>query len=144
MDSHGHVATIVVEGAGNPAVNGVYARDGEFERGSIFSRIGIHEGKQVRFSLFQCNVSNNTKHWYISIVPANNNPGTSADTDFYSAPVTETCVELPPLSGWTKSTEGRDPPPILVFKESNVGDGPESDRVPGPQDWRESRGNQNG
>ena len=68
------------------------------------------------FSLFQCNVSNNTKHWYISIVPRNSQPGTSTDIDFYSAPVLDSCTEYPPTGTWTKSNEGKEPPPKLVYK----------------------------
>lgn len=148
MDTYGHgPAEIIVEGAGNPAVNGVFTRDGFFERASRYNKVGEYHGEQCLFSLFQCNVSNNTKHWYISIVPGNGHvPGTSADTDFYSAPVTETCTEFPPLSGWTKSNEGRDPPPTLIFKEAVIADDPETDRVPGPGGWDENNGgpHQNG
>jgi ubiquitin carboxyl-terminal hydrolase 9/24 len=121
---------IVVEGAGNSAVNGIYAKDGYFERACKFSRPGEFDDKTVLFSLFQCNVSNNTKHWYISIVPVKGQPGTSADLDFYSAPVTENSTELPPLSGWTKSNEGRDPPPTLIFKENPVVGDNETPPVP--------------
>jgi hypothetical protein len=100
---------IIVEGAGNPAVNGMYA--------CKFSRQGENKGEASLFSLFQCNASNNTKHCYISIVPATGQPGTHMDVDFYSAPVKEGCTEFPPLSGWTKSHEGHNPAPTLVFKD---------------------------
>lgn len=120
MDTYGQgPANVVIEGAGNPAVNGVYTRDGFFERANKYSRSGEYDGKTCQFSVFKCNVSNNTKHWYISIVPVKGAPGTSADTDFYSAPVTETCIDLPPQTGWTKSNEGQDPPPTLMFKDAS-------------------------
>lgn len=109
---------VIVGQAGNPAVNGVYARDGAFERAYKFSRVANYNGKPSLFSIFQCNVSNNTKHWYISIVPPRGQPGTSVDLDFYSAPVTEGCTTLPPLDGWTNSTEGREHPPILHFSQT--------------------------
>lgn len=144
MDTYGHgPGRIVVEGAGNPAVNGIYVRDGFFERASKFSRKGEYGGKLCDFSLFQCNVSNNTKHWYISIIPAGSVPGTSADTDFYSAPVTETCTEFPPLSGWTKSNEGHDPPPTLLFQDTPVADDPDAERLHDPQGWDENIGGTN-
>ena len=130
---------VIVEGAGNPAVNGVYAKDGYFERVGKFSRPGEYDGKPALFSLFQCNVSNNTKHWYISVVPSSGQPGTSADLDFYSAPVTENCRALPPQGGWTKANEGRDPSPTLVFK-----DVPETEpivNVPGGN-WSEPAGDE--
>ena len=109
---------IIVEGAGQPAVNGVYQRDGYFESACKYSMHGKYKNEACIFSLFQCNVSNNTKHWYISIVPRNSQPGTSTDIDFYSAPVIDNCREYPPAGTWTKSNEGRDPPPKLMFKES--------------------------
>ena len=109
---------IVVEGAGAAVVNGLYYKDGYFENACKYSMQGKYQGKPCTFSLFQCNVSNNTKHWYISIVPRNSQPGTSTDIDFYSAPVLDNCLEYPPQNTWTKSNEGRDPPPRLNFKES--------------------------
>jgi ubiquitin carboxyl-terminal hydrolase 9/24 len=115
-------ASVIVSGAGNPAVNGAYTKDGYFERAFKFSKVGEYNGKDAMYALFQCNVSNNTKHWYISIIPTKGQPGTSADVDFYSAPVTVESQEIPPLTGWTKSNEGRDPPPIISFKEIAIGD----------------------
>jgi len=133
MDTFGRgPSKILVEGAGNPAVNGIYVRDGIFEDASKYSRHGEYAGKACNFSVFQCNVSNNTKHWYISIVPAGVSPGTRDDTDFYSAPVTETCTSFPPLSGWTKSNEGHDPPPTLSFKDDQ-----EAGQLTGPG-WDEN------
>jgi ubiquitin carboxyl-terminal hydrolase 9/24 len=131
---HESPGRILVEGAGNPAVNGVYAKDGYFERACKFSRAGDYNGQSILFSIFQCNVSNNTKHWYISIVPQRGLPGTSADVDFYSAPVTDDCADLPPLSGWTKSNEGKDPSPILAFTNDAPGKQPEQNAVPVPRD----------
>lgn len=143
MNTYSHLPPkVVIEGAGNPAVNGVYTRDGLFERASRYSRTGEYDGKNCQFSVFQCNVSNNTKHWYISIVPVKSPPGTSADTDFYSAPVTNACVDLPPASGWTKSTEGKDPPPTLNFKDSSTDDGER--RAPTVRSWGEDGQPMNG
>eukprot|EP00980_Cylindrotheca_fusiformis_P010326 scaffold2299_cov131-Cylindrotheca_fusiformis.AAC.13 len=117
MDYQDAPASLVVDGAGHPAVNGTYAKDGYWERACKYSRTGGYNGETAIFSIFQCNVSNNTKHWYISVVPPNNVPGTSRDVDFYSAPVTESCRDLPPSSGWTKATTvGRDPAPILIYE----------------------------
>jgi hypothetical protein len=105
---------VEVRGAGNPLVNGFYSRDGIFEDVYKYSKTGEYNGAQCQFAVFQCNVSNNTKHWYISVVPTNGQPGTSADVDFYSAPA-EYAREFPPINGWTKAIEGRDPPPELSF-----------------------------
>mmetsp|Transcript_43869 Transcript_43869/g.105841 ORF Transcript_43869/g.105841 Transcript_43869/m.105841 type:complete len:3072 (+) Transcript_43869:108-9323(+) len=112
--------SILVENAGNPAVCGVYSKHGSWERAYKYSKQGEYDGRVVQFSIFQCNVSNNTKHWYISVVPTHGNPGTSSDIDFYSAPVTDSCRYLPPQEGWTKSNEGKDPSPLLVFRSDGV------------------------
>lgn len=115
---HDVPAEIIVEDAGHPVVNGVYHRDGYFEGACRYSMHGKYKGELSVFSLFQCNVSNNTKHWYISIVPRNSQPGTSTDIDFYSAPVLDNCAQYPPTNTWTTSNEGRDPPPKLIYRDT--------------------------
>ena len=119
MDTYHDVPSeVIVDGAGQAAVNGTYHRDGYFEGACKYSMQGRYKGESCAFSLFQCNVSNNTKHWYISIVPRNSQPGTSTDIDFYSAPVNGDCREYPPTGTWTKSNEGRDPPPKIMYKQN--------------------------
>ena len=110
---------IVVEGAGNPAVNGLYIQDGYFDNRPQFVRDGIWHGMRYKFYINLCNVSNNTKHWYISIVPFGGKPGTSSDIDFYSAPMTEVSDYIPPKTGWAKAAEGKDPAPTLDLLGSN-------------------------
>lgn len=109
---------IQVEGAGNPAVNGVYHQDGFFSHACRYAMLGRWKNADHRFFIFQCNVSNNTQHWYISIVPFGGVPGTSSDIDFYSAPVTEDSRSLPPCTGWIKANEGTDPVPRIVYNDS--------------------------
>jgi ubiquitin carboxyl-terminal hydrolase 9/24 len=118
---------IIVEGAGNPAVNGVYVQDGYFEQACRFVKDGLWNKKQRKFYILQCHVSNNTKHWYISIVPSGASAGTSSDIDFYTAPLSDEDRHIPPAKEWTISTEGRSPPPELVFRTKHVGvsDSPE-------------------
>lgn len=113
---------LVVQDAGSESVNGVYMKDGYFERAPKFSKLGEYNGSHAMYALFQCNVSNNTKHWYISVIPAKGQPGTNEDVDFYSAPVTTESLEMPPFTGWIKSSKGQDPPPIISYKESAIGD----------------------
>jgi hypothetical protein len=96
-------------------VNGVYSQDGYFEHACKYSREGRWKNSNYRFLIFQCNVSNNTKHWYISIVPYGGNPGTSSDIDFYSAPATPDCQLVPPPKGWVKAPEGQEPSPTLSY-----------------------------
>jgi len=110
------VLNIMVSKAGNTDVNGLYERDGHCEGVGKYSRYGIFNGKQCKFSLFKCNVSNNTQHWYISVVPGGREPGTVQDTDFYSASVTAEYENLPPPGGWNNCKEGINPPPTLTFE----------------------------
>mmetsp|Transcript_6472 Transcript_6472/g.15382 ORF Transcript_6472/g.15382 Transcript_6472/m.15382 type:complete len:1203 (-) Transcript_6472:254-3862(-) len=110
------VSSILVANAGNGDVNGMYRRDGHHQGVGKYSRHGPFDGKQCKFSLFKCKVSNDTQHWYISIVPGGKEPGTVQDTDFYSTSVTADYENLPPLSGWTNCKEGLNPPPNLVFQ----------------------------
>jgi ubiquitin carboxyl-terminal hydrolase 9/24 len=120
---------IVVEGAGNPAVNGVYNQDGYFERACRYVKEGTWNKKTRKFYILQCHVSNNTKHWYISIVPNGGSAGTSSDIDFYTAPLSDEEGHIPPGKEWTISTEGRNPPPTLLFRPKNV-DVTESPEMP--------------
>lgn len=128
-DSHydnveGHLAPVAndgpfqifVQGAGNPAVDGAYSQDGFFSNACRYTKHGRWNETDYKFYIFQCPVSNNTRHWYISIVPYGGNPGTSSDIDFYTAPVQEECLRIPPKSGWVKANEGTDPSPVLVFR----------------------------
>lgn len=102
---------LIVQGAGLDVINGTYRRQGSFENAGVFTKRGSWNGSDRSFSLFRCNVSNNTKHWYISIVPHGVKPGTNTDTDFYSAPMDEKNPDTPPARGWIKATEGQSPPP---------------------------------
>jgi ubiquitin carboxyl-terminal hydrolase 9/24 len=120
---------ILIDGAGNPAVNGIYVQHGYFVSAIRYVRNGMWNNTRHQFFIFLCNVSNNTKHWYISIVPHNANPGTSSDIDFYTAPMTATSLTIPPRHGWTKTGEGKDPPPRLTHRDQGDIVTDENDRV---------------
>lgn len=112
---------ILVQGAGLDVINGIYRREGTFENAGKYIKRGIWKSVEESFSLFRCNVSNNTKHWYISIVPPGVQPGTSTDIDFYSAPMNEQDPEIPPDQGWTKAMEGQSPPPsVSIPRDESV------------------------
>lgn len=108
---------IIIEGAGNEAVNGVYSQDGFFESAIRYVMDGCWNNERYKIYIFLCNVSNNTKHWYISIVPYGANPGTSSDIDFYTAPLTGKSMTVPPKIGWIKAGEGQNPPPVLSYRD---------------------------
>jgi hypothetical protein len=107
---------VLVQGAGLDAVNGMYKRVGAFENVGKYCKIAYWQDQNHEFSLFRCNTSNNTKHWYISIVPMGVQPGTSTDIDFYSAPLSDKDPDHPPSMGWTKSSEGLDPAPQVIMQ----------------------------
>ena len=109
----------IVQGAGHEAVNGEYHRVDNFEGACRFSRKGRHNGNIALFSIFMCNVSDSTQHWYISVVPNGSNPGTCNDIDFYSAPVGNGQCDVPPAHGWLKAGEGIDPSPTIEFLYNN-------------------------
>jgi len=119
---------VIVRGAGLVVVDGVYHPAGTFDRVGKYMREGVWKDRKETFSLFRCHVSDNTKRWYISIVPKNVQPGTNTDIDFYSAPVVEEQSQFPPSKGWTKAGEGADPPPIVEWtrlqqtQQGDVGD----------------------
>ncbi len=121
------VVNVRVSNAGNTDVNGLYLRDGHCEGVVKYSRFGMFKNKECKFALFKCNVSNNTQHWYISVVPDGREPGSSLDTDFYSASVTAEYENLPPSGGWNKCNEGLHPPPTLTFERG------ENEPAPIPQ-----------
>jgi len=108
---------IKIEDAGMEQINGTYHQDGYFENACKYSKNGVWKGATYRFFIFQCNVSNNTRHWYISIVPTGGNPGTSSDIDFYTAPAGLEPSQIPPLRGWVKAQEGEEPLPNLTYVE---------------------------
>jgi ubiquitin carboxyl-terminal hydrolase 9/24 len=130
-------AAVAITGAGNAAVNGLYVKDGHHDGTFKYSRTGEHQGERAIYSIFKCNVSNNTKHWYISVVPHGAQPGTSSDIDFYSAPVSNESNELPPLSGWVKAHEGTEPLPTLTYRDSTVDESP---TAVGYEEWSDDQG----
>jgi hypothetical protein len=122
MDPFREKERVLVQGAGLAAVNGVYERVGTFENVGKYATIALWQGQNHEFSLFRCNTSNNTKHWYISIVPMGVQPGTSTDIDFYSAPLSDNDPDFPPLMGWTKSSEGHNPAPLVTVQTESGGE----------------------
>lgn len=84
----------IVRDAGLDVINGVYVRDG------IVDGVGRYVKKVI--------------------VPADVQPGTNADIDFYSAPVSTHSDDYPPEQGWTRAREGIDPPPMVLIRDDAV------------------------
>jgi ubiquitin carboxyl-terminal hydrolase 9/24 len=116
--SHG---VVLVEGAGISQVNGVYTCTGTWDNVDLFTKSDIWEGFNQTFSLFRCRLSDNTKRWYISIVPKSNNPGTSFDIDFYYQVATGNAREVPGMLNWVSARGSEaDPPPIVKYQSDVV------------------------
>ena len=114
---------VIVKGAGIKAVNGTYTNTSHFDNVSKYSKDGIWKENAEAFSLFRCRLSDNTKRWYISIVPKNIQPGTNKDIDFYLATANGDQNELPHDKKWSTAKEyGIDPPPTVLFKPDATDD----------------------
>lgn len=110
--------TLHVQGAGSVEVNGIYTCAGKFDSVDLYTKSGIWQGDEVTFTLFRCRLSDNTKRWYISIIPANNTPGTSKDIDFYMTNAHGGMTEIPHGYTWmTAKGHGLDPPPSVEWKQ---------------------------
>jgi hypothetical protein len=84
-DSNLRRTSINVQEAGVPEVNGIYKFFDIMCESGYYAREGQYQGKDVRFTLYKCNVNSGQFQWFISITPENCNPGTSSDIDFYIA-----------------------------------------------------------
>jgi len=109
---------IIVFGAGLKTVNGIYNYNGVFDTVAMYSKIGMWEKRKVTFSLFRCSMNDNTKSWYISIVPKNMQPGTYRVTDFYVATATGDESELPDSVLWMTANEGAEPAPTAALSSA--------------------------
>ena len=106
---------IIIENAGIDEVNGTYDKDGFSEGVWSYSRQGQWKEAEHRFVIFQCEVSDSNRYWFISMVPWGVCPGTTADIDFYYAHMTSDCETVPPTDGigWYKCARGEYPCPDL-------------------------------
>ena len=111
--------------AGSTEVNGLYLRNDHFEGAVNYSKFGMFKGKECEFYLSKRNVSNNKQHWYISIAPLGQEPGSSLDTDFYSATANVKYQNLPPATGWNTCYKGLHPPPAVTYED------PQDEKLPG-------------
>mmetsp|Transcript_32127 Transcript_32127/g.46809 ORF Transcript_32127/g.46809 Transcript_32127/m.46809 type:complete len:559 (+) Transcript_32127:157-1833(+) len=111
------VRCISVQNAGVMGVNGIYTCSGTVDGVSAYRKIGIRNEQEVEFSIFRCLLSDDTKWWYISIVPKDMKPGTDDDIDFYRAPVSLEHSDFPPEGTWlTVEKHGLDPPCKIIWK----------------------------
>lgn len=117
-DSHFEDGIVQVEGAGIIQINGIYTWNSTWDSVDLFTKTAVWENTEQTFSLFRCRLSDNSKRWYISIVPKNNNPGTSKDIDFYFQVASGEAREVPGLSQWASATGPEaDPSPTVQYQK---------------------------
>jgi len=123
--------SVVVKGAGLDAINGIYVcHNKKFDSVSKFTKRGLFNGASCEFTLFRCVLSDNTRRWYISIVPENSKPGTNADVDFYYCTSSGTVNEIPHGYDWsTAAGNGINPPPTVEYNNqpSSISDDNDDD-----------------
>merc|ERR1711983_285076 len=127
---------MLVRGCGVPEINGIYRRAGNFDEVPKYSRTTRYNGRDEEFSLFRCRLTDNTRRWYISIVPLGSHPGTTKDIDFYAVVPSPNGADgrLPPRSGWMciPNSGGINPAPEvsprIVYEEGDGGDADEDRR----------------
>jgi ubiquitin carboxyl-terminal hydrolase 9/24 len=122
---------VVVEGCGVPVINGTYKRHGSCDGVPKYCRSAVWNDKEEDFMLFRCKLSDESRRWYISVVPGNVHPGTTKDIDFYWAPANMSSSKLPPQNRWqTIQGQGIQPCPHVYAKPIyQDGDGQGNDVV---------------
>ena len=110
---------VVVKGAGMSEVNGVYTSSERFDRVPKYTKTGLYKNQQTEFTLFRCILSDQSRRWYISIIPPNQKPGTNKDIDFYYARATGSFDERPNDRYWEPNTKdsGMAPAPTVEYRD---------------------------
>jgi len=111
---------VKVMDCGVAAINGTYKKSGAYDCVPKYVCTSRYNGRDEEFSIFRCRLTDNTRRWYISIVPMNTHPGTTQDIDFYAS--LPDMDGFPPSEGWVTigptatPTAGRgvDPPPRVL------------------------------
>jgi hypothetical protein len=117
---------ILVERAGNNAVNGLYRQNGLSDIGGLKYRKENghnHQGRDHDVYILPWYANADTIHWFICSVPVGTDPGSSADIDYYTCPIVDDDFVTPPAAGWVVSDDGRSPAPRVSLL--HAGDGGE-------------------
>lgn len=89
---------------GDPEINGYFTPAGSYEGASKYTKCTLYRGQETEFSLFRCQLTDDTRRWYISIVLMNAHPGPPKDIDFYISPRGGD-GSLPPRHDWLRISE---------------------------------------
>lgn len=114
------VSSIVVYGAGEAAVNGLYMPDGMYEQVQKYAKRGFWDDKECVFSIAAFRMRSEKKIWHISIVDSDQ-PGTDNDTDFYKCSGLARGRDVPPAEDWIALGTGNAPPPKIKYCRNHPG-----------------------
>ena len=107
---------ILVTGAGNPDVNGMYWWNGAygFNNSNRYIRAGVWKNMLCYFNIFLCQLRSLQQSWFISIVTDYDN---YKDIDFYRTPLFVSCSSaVPPRDGWKIFNQGYEPIPKFRYQ----------------------------
>ena len=109
------IREMIVQNCGTPEINGTYIRAGCHDGVSKYTKWCFYDGRDEELSLFRCKLTDNTRRWYISIVPKNSHPGTTKDIDFFASVSGSYNQDgtLPPRHNWqlAANSKGQSPSP---------------------------------
>ena len=131
---------ILVTGAGNPVVNGLYMWNGTYvNHAKRYIRYGVWNNMVCNFNIFLCRLRSGENYWFISFVTDFANECTDADIDFYRAPIFDSYPTIPPQDGWKivgSSMLGSNPCPTIVYQHYDpvTGHVQEIKQLPAPID----------
>lgn len=115
---------IIVSGAGAWEANGKYKFHRILNGAGLFRKLLKYEDEITTVSMYRCRMQNKTMQWFISIIPENVNPGTSADNDlYYSTAIGQDNDGRPPLSKWEPVEAKYIPIPTIMITTGLPSDG---------------------
>jgi hypothetical protein len=123
-DSDEDIGPVLVEGAGVEAVNGRYGFSGIFDKVGKWTKEGTDMNGTI--CLYRCKLNDDSRRWYISVVPRGRSPGTKDDEDYYQNYMTRGAGHglLPPVNDWVPVLKhnglGVAPGPTVVLAEAQV------------------------
>ena len=81
--------SLEVSGSGYPEIDGSYQFHRVFHGAGMYVKMGVFTAADgtvddsAKFCIFKCPVRTKTKQWFLSVVPADTEPGTAKDVDFF-------------------------------------------------------------